>query len=250
MKLLIDTGNWGTNKAVRAYYYEKKRGKLDPLFEHEKENIVEKEWHSTNSRGYGWMRSAYDLTEGTRIQVKVWGIRGYTESLIYRVDSKAEVLERRFELDERNYALLKGNLVLERDIDQERIDRRKKKLDPNTGFEQPKPPEEEPTPLKEYNGELRRKALIHLVSFIDCASKDDMHPCLLESIEALQEDIGYSITWVNAVAMFRDIYGLGGGIPDYELWCVDEPGPFEDPQRAKERLAIQKKYPPKQEEEE
>lgn len=88
------------------------------------------------------------------------------------------------------------------------------------------------------NEELRRKALLALLNYAT-HEPGPLGRCVFETIEELQEDIGHPLTADQATTLYSALL-CAGVEPDYETWCTEERGPFEEAAIADVRLSIQR----------
>jgi hypothetical protein len=88
------------------------------------------------------------------------------------------------------------------------------------------------------NGELRSKALLGLLNYAT-HEPGPMGRCVYDTIEDLQEDIGHPLTAELAMDLYSALLSIGVE-PDYETWCIDVRGVFEELAIAERRLRIQR----------
>ncbi len=88
------------------------------------------------------------------------------------------------------------------------------------------------------NEELRRKALIALLNYAT-HEPGAMSHCVYSTIEDLQQGIGHPLTAELAMDLYSALLGIGVE-PDYETWCEDQRGVFEEEATAERRLRIQR----------
>ena len=88
------------------------------------------------------------------------------------------------------------------------------------------------------NEELRRKALLALLNYAT-HEPGPLGRCVFDTIEELQEDIGHPLTADQAMDLYSALL-CAGVEPDYETWCAEERGQFEEATTAELRLRIQR----------
>ena len=88
------------------------------------------------------------------------------------------------------------------------------------------------------NEELRRKALLALLNYAT-HEPGPLARCVFDTIEELQEDIGHPLTADQALNLYSALL-CAGVEPDYETWCAEERGPFEEAAEASLRLRTQR----------